>query len=86
MKNIFWETNKTWVFQLKQPSVVHLYNRQTKRQYASRIYARGKERFRLGTDTKQMLAQLRTSMKLIDNRKDIVREKIVISTKLLHHF
>ena len=45
-----------------------------------------RERFRLGTDTKQMLAQLRTSMKLIDNRKDIVREKIVISTKLLHHF
>ena len=32
---------------------IHSYNRQTKRLYASRIYARGKERFRLGTDTKQ---------------------------------
>jgi len=27
---------------LKQPSVIHLCNRQTKRLYASRIYARGR--------------------------------------------
>jgi len=32
---------------------VHFYNRQTKRLYTSRIYSRWKERFRLGTDTKQ---------------------------------
>ena len=32
---------------------IHLYKRQTQRPYSSRIYAGGKERFRLGTDTKQ---------------------------------
>jgi len=37
----------------KATGQIHLYSRQTKQLYASRIYARGKERFRLGTDTKQ---------------------------------
>ena len=32
---------------------IHSYSRQTKRLYGSRIYARGKERFHIGTDTKQ---------------------------------
>ena len=36
---------------------IHLYNRQTQRLYAGRIYARWKERFRLGTDNKQMVAK-----------------------------
>ena len=50
----FWETTNMWVFELlKTIERIHLYNRQTTRLYASIIFTRRKERFRLGTYIKQ---------------------------------
>ena len=48
----FLETTKS-EYSAKTTERIHSYNRQTKRLYGSIIYARGKGRFRLGTDTKQ---------------------------------
>ena len=64
---------------------IHLYIRQTKRLNASRIFARGKERFRLGMDTKQKGAcQPRTLSQFLYNSSLAAHMLTVFKTSLMN--